>query len=280
MVTRQKLIVTLLIALLGISSANATWYISRSGLVVLTRNYYGNIEIIANNVTLNLNGYSVIAHNPYPEAIGVRVENRENVTIMNGTISGFYVAGIDVNACKTVHIDLVTVTDCYTGIYARNGSNAGFCNGHSDMCTVSDNTYGIRLETNTNGCAATTTCVSVDNQYGVYSSLGNGDGIRFGFYNGNTYGLYLNKSKNSLVDENYMNNNDSVGVYMSNYSQNNHFVSDTMNFNGKYGLQIRTSSYKNTFDECEGQSNAVSNRVDPYLMTPPPNKNTYNNCNY
>jgi hypothetical protein len=50
------------------------------------------IEIRTNNVTLDLNGYKLggLAGGPATQAIGILAEDRQNITIRNGTIRGFY----------------------------------------------------------------------------------------------------------------------------------------------------------------------------------------------
>ncbi|PYM96554.1 MAG: hypothetical protein DME04_01555 [Candidatus Rokuibacteriota bacterium] len=56
------------------------------------------IEIQTNNVILDLNGFKLggLAAGPGTQAIGISADNRQNITIKNGTVRGFY-EGIRLN---------------------------------------------------------------------------------------------------------------------------------------------------------------------------------------
>ncbi|MCS7160134.1 MAG: right-handed parallel beta-helix repeat-containing protein, partial [Gemmatales bacterium] len=76
---------------------NSPTIITKPGVYVLTSDIiYSNpsgaaITVAANNVTIDLNNYSIIGSGtPATTAYGIYAQNQERVTIRNGTITGFY----------------------------------------------------------------------------------------------------------------------------------------------------------------------------------------------
>jgi len=68
-----------------IQLSSGTIFIDRS--VRLRSNIYGSVEIIADNIVLDLNGYNIIG----PGWFGVLLNGRKNITIKNGGINNFWV---------------------------------------------------------------------------------------------------------------------------------------------------------------------------------------------
>lgn len=84
------------------------------------------IQITASDVTLDLNGFGVVAHPFVDSPVGIRIGINgspvERVAVMNGSVSGFDDTGIDGEFAAAVLIESVRVTDCEDGIEVRNGS--------------------------------------------------------------------------------------------------------------------------------------------------------------
>jgi hypothetical protein len=94
-----------------IQQKRGTMYINQN--TVLTGDVYDTIEIDANDIRLDLNGFSVIADG----WIGIFLNGRSQVTIMNGTIRDCDPAGIYMDSSTYVRIDNVTVsTIAYIGV--------------------------------------------------------------------------------------------------------------------------------------------------------------------
>lgn len=141
-----------------VSSAPVT--ISQSGSYYLTTNLSGTVTVAANNVTLDLMGFSIVA------ASGNAIQQSgscTNLLIRNGTLSAPFVNGIDFstssgNANGT--IENLRITGCQNyGITVGGGYRvrncqvngvgmAGICAyGNSDIreCTLTGNGTGLRL---------------------------------------------------------------------------------------------------------------------------------------
>lgn len=114
--------------------ASVPYTITTAGIYCLTKdlkpqdNYYINaIDIQADNVTLDLNGYllqgSRAACHPVKSA-GIYADNRKNITIRNGTIRGFD-SGInlysDYSGTTESYLveNIFAESNCYSGIQVR-----------------------------------------------------------------------------------------------------------------------------------------------------------------
>jgi parallel beta-helix repeat protein len=102
-----------------IQQKRGTLYINQN--TVLTGDVYDTIEIDANDIWLDLNGFSVIAQG----WVGIFLNGRSHVTIMNGTIKNCDPAGIYMDLSTFVKIDNVTVsTITYIGVdFVRSNNN-------------------------------------------------------------------------------------------------------------------------------------------------------------
>jgi len=199
--------------------------ISAPGSYYLTTNITvgsGNaITITANNVTLDLNGFSVISTNPSATGYGILLSgSRANITILNGHIvgrvtqsgglysgSGFDTGIGDAGAPRNVRVTGVTVSGCQSsGIYVEATGTI------VESCTVDTVSYvGIYAQTVSDSSALNCGAIGVDaltahnctgtaigagtglyatfianNCYG--SSTGNGEGIHAGIA-ANCYGV-------------------------------------------------------------------------------------------
>ena len=105
--------------------------IDRSGSYRLQGNiivqHQGNaIEILAPNVTLDLNGYSIIGNH---SGIGIFSNVAEDITVVNGSVSAMGQAGIDLGGTMSCRIEKLHVTNSF---------GTGIISGHN--CLLKDNT--------------------------------------------------------------------------------------------------------------------------------------------
>jgi hypothetical protein len=220
------------------------WTITTQGSYIINQNLKANwhgIKVQANNVTIDLNGYSISGNNT-SGGYGVYINGRSNVEIRNGTIRNFGSHGIheESNSGRSHRVINVRVMNNKGyGIYLF-GSNHMVKD-----CTVSDNVNtGIRVDTgvvsgNTvygngatgiyaeTGVSVIGNSVYLNSQDGIFAgngcavvnnaAYGNGGSgmlVSFGttlknngsYYNGN-YGFYL--GGHNLVDGNATYNNTS-----------------------------------------------------------------------
>ncbi|MFC1633330.1 nitrous oxide reductase family maturation protein NosD [Planctomycetota bacterium] len=151
--------------------------ISESGSYCLTQNlthldrYTNAIEVTADNVTIDLNGYSIIGPTTaYNETCsGIHMNGRKNVEIRNGTITNFP----------------------YVGIYDEDSGETMEANGHRiiDVRVTSIGAEGIilwGLNHTIRGCTITQTQVDIEQGFGaitcghlcmVVGNLVSGNGI-------------------------------------------------------------------------------------------------------
>ena len=171
------------------------------------------ITITANNVTLDLMGFSLIGPGGSSFYNGIHMDGRANVEIRNGTVRNFGHRGIgEVDAAGTGHrIINIRVNDNHErGIYLSGRSHL------VEKCTAVNNGYGIFVRY---GSVVTgNTCYSNDNS-GIAVSFGStvtgntcynngGSGISVSTstvigntsYDNSSYGIYLDG--NCLVDQN------------------------------------------------------------------------------
>jgi hypothetical protein len=205
-------------------NANNFYIISQPGSYYLTANItsgltntYNGIEILANNVTLDLNGFalqSTATNTAFGINNGIYLPNvQTNVTVRNGSLNG-WVDGVEsVNAASTSLVfEKLNVANCYKGpVFAASGiSTFGaaviracnfendfygiYCNAASSSamsliedCTVSDGVTGIISygPVVIKGCTLNN-CSST----GINRQSGNGGTISGCAANGNYYGIY------------------------------------------------------------------------------------------
>ena len=102
---------------------------------------FGGIVVTADNVTLDLNGFSVISPGGGNFSDGISLGSRQNVEIRNGTIRGFARAGIFTNN-STHYIRVIGVHAIGNAINAIDlQGNGNFVDG----CIVGNSNNGIRV---------------------------------------------------------------------------------------------------------------------------------------
>ncbi|MCK4481632.1 right-handed parallel beta-helix repeat-containing protein [Candidatus Bathyarchaeota archaeon] len=130
-----------------IQQRSSTMFISES--TTLQFDIYEAVAIIADNVVLDLNGYSIIGDDWI--WAGVEVYNRNNVTIKNGGISNFWFAGIDIYYSADIVISNNTITsNIVIGMYLGHSMDVVICNNtfhdgmelsNADFSLIKDNTF-------------------------------------------------------------------------------------------------------------------------------------------
>ena len=207
-----------------ISFSSSQIVISQPGSYYLTTNLTvigGNAIVIAvNNVTLNLNGFTISSTSPSPSGMAIQLGSGgavTNVTILNGFItsgitnsasgvyggSGFYYGIQYFNPSYNVHVKDVSVTGCYgngINLYVGDGSVVESC---SVMITgqigiqassVSDSTayqcgnVGIGADT-ASDCRGNV----IGTGYGILTTTANNC---YGYCTGSGYGLYATTANN------------------------------------------------------------------------------------
>lgn len=201
--------------------------ISAPGSYFLTGNVIGTaanhgIAISANNVTLDLRGFSVIGVPGSLDGITLTAANRVNITIHGGTVRGWGQDGIDlsnaVNACLG---DVQSVGNGGDGILMRggqlskvqsraNGGSGVVASGNliiSNSYIESNSTHGISA---TGGVLITNSTIGSNAAKGV--ELGSGSVIRDSIISGNTLAGVDADGPGTLIANNLIRGNSGHGI--------------------------------------------------------------------
>ena len=156
----------------GTKITSVPYTIFTPGFYYLDRNlvYSGNgnaITIEADNVTLDLMGYSLNYTGPANEPNGIYMLGRKNVEIRNGSISGFWTGIYEASAVDGANHRVINIRADYNAVFGGIGILLTGKNHLVRDCSASNNSYyGIQIEGGT-----ITGCVASDNgEYGI--SLG------------------------------------------------------------------------------------------------------------
>ena len=195
------------------SPLTALYIISQPGSYYLTTNLVGvasenGIEITANNVTLDLNGFALqaTAAGSSSSYYGIYIPNAQtNVTVRNGSISGWVYAtfqsdGVDSAAAASQNqvFERLNLSGNGSGIFANGAAAVRNCN-------VVNNFYGINCE----GGGNVSDCTANNNNIGITMVNGNVTGC---VANNNTGGTGIFGFK-TMVSGCTANNNN-VGIDM------------------------------------------------------------------
>ena len=145
--------------------SSAPFTITNSGSYYLTTNligvaYYNGINIAANNVTLDLNGFALIGATNSSHGIVISGNWQTNVYIRNGAIQGWY-NGIDAT---------IVMGGVIEKIRANNNKTCGIAVGTGFMvqdCLASNNKYGIVV---TGSCVARNNSCIGNTNFGIWVS--------------------------------------------------------------------------------------------------------------
>ena len=165
------------IAIPGSSTPAATYTISQPGSYYLTGDRvcaYGAISISADNVTLDLNGFSLVGpgiESTDPAAHGINIVHCKNLEIRNGTITNFRYAGINDfygvdNGGRGYRI--IGIRSLYNGLHGIRVDGRGHL---VENCTVIGNgAHGIFMGS-TEGSRVSGNVVFQNELHGIYVYL-------------------------------------------------------------------------------------------------------------
>jgi parallel beta-helix repeat protein len=230
------------------SGGSSEFLITQPGSYYLTTNVVGisgenGINISANNVTLDLNGFSVQGISGVWSGVYIHA-GYTNVTVRNGNISGWgtsspysgvecYANNVILEGLKVsanhygIYLDssgVVRDCNCYSNSAIAIQVNAGTVSGCealnnassgiyvvtgtvSDCVALNNGNYGIEVGTN----CTVKDCTSDNNYEGIYVS-GNGCQIAGNTCGDNTdSGIYINSAKNR-IDNNIVGYNGNYGI--------------------------------------------------------------------
>lgn len=260
--------------------ASSGFYFIAKDLSCVTGSH--GITITADNVTLDLMGFSLIGPGGSSEYNGIHIDGKSNAEIRNGTVRYFANYGVyDINTTGTGHRII--------NIRLRNNGGGIKLSGSGNLvqkCTAVSNGFGIYVGSAStvtgNTCYNNTVGSGIDTGTGTtvtnntcYGNSGNGIATDYGatvnsntcYYN-NSNGIYVlhgstvtnNTCYNNhgsgiygtsqiTVAGNTCSSNDSNGIYVGNYST---VISNTCTYNSNDGLYL----YGNSFVD---QNTTVSN---------------------
>jgi len=255
------LTVVCLMLLVGASTLEAAteitslpYTITAQGSYIINQNLKANwhgIKVQANNVTIDLNGYSISGNNA-SGGYGVYMNGCSNVEIRNGTIRNFgsrgiYEEGSSGNSHRVINVRVMNnkgsgislngnnhmLKDCTIsnnggyGIYAYSGStvsgNTSYNNGSYGIsagfgCTVSGNTSysngGDGISASAGSTLSGNTAYNNGN-YGIAASVGSTVTGNTAYANGND-GIYA--APGCTVKNNTSYYNEEYGIYLSGYN--------------------------------------------------------------
>jgi parallel beta-helix repeat protein len=186
--------------------------IDQSGSYVLTSNLqvstnFNCIQIAANNVTLDLNGFALTGPGTGSGGSGIYVNGYNNITVMNGTVRDFMSSGIYFLSSTKIQLkDLKCANNGQRGIYAEHATVVN--------CIAEDNgTDGIRAYYSTiKDCTSNN---NTDDGLDVLSSTV----LNFQAYSNDNRGIYSRRSS---------------------------LTNCTITFSGGYGIEVSDSTVINS----------------------------------
>jgi parallel beta-helix repeat protein len=229
---------------------SAEFLITQPGSYYLTTNVVGvsslhGINISANNVTLDLNGFSLQGSSSAYDAIYIHA-SYTNVTVRNGNISGWsnasstYGYGVECYA-NNVILERLNVSANRYGIYLDSSGVVRDCNCHNNAAT------GIYVVTGkVSGCEAlnnaaigiyvvagtVSDCDALTNaSYGI--EVGNNCTVKDCTSDNNYDGIYVSGSYSQITGNTCSSNSDS-GIEIP--STKNRIDNNTVGDNGSYGI--------------------------------------------
>ncbi len=252
--------------------------IYQSGSYVLTRTItlsttdVNGIEINADNVTLDLNGHTLIGPGKQngSSGSGIYADNRNNIVIINGTLRDFKECGIVLNGSNHQIRNIRVYSNGLNGISAMSSTNISNCaasyNGSHGFCT-SDSTITDCMASHNgfHGISATSSsnisnCMtSYNSSHGFYVS--NSTVVNCTAFDNTGRGVY---ASSSTITNCTANNNESHGIYASSECR---IEGNNLRSNEGYGLYLSSSynyAIKNTAStNTSGNFYAVSNNHIP-----------------
>jgi parallel beta-helix repeat protein len=230
----MALFITLMVSATTLEAATEItklpYTITAQGSYIINQNLKANwhgIKVQANNVTIDLNGYSISGNNT-SGGYGVYMNGCSNVEIRNGTIrnfgsTGIYEEGSSGNSHRVINvrvmnnkgygIDLYGSNHMVKDCTVSNNENSGIGIYGSGSAITGNTAYangGTGIDGGI-GCTITGNTAYANGGSGIYASFGSTVKNNTTYYN-QYYGLYLNVY--ILVDGNTaLDNNQSGGSY-------------------------------------------------------------------
>jgi len=248
-------------------NANNLFIINQPGSYYLTTNlittstYAGNgIEILVNNVTLDLNGFSVSCSSTNTSTLGLDIPNTQtNIVVRNGMVNGWWNGVVSASGDSSgLVFEKLNVANCNKGApyygygFALNGpavirdctavgNGIGInCNGNVSLdsslitgCTANDNVFsGIVCSGGgiISGCTANKNTVGIKTEFNAYG-YSTSDGClitKCAAANNSGYGIYVYGARNR-IENNHLVNNTYNGIFVdsSGISTNNIIIGNS-----------------------------------------------------
>ncbi len=232
----------------GSDTPAGTFTISESGAYYLTGNRRGGltgIQVDANDVTIDLMGFSLIGPESGIGHAGIRMQDRYNVEIRNGTVQGFW-AGIKEGGGAGQGHKVINVR---AGSNMTDGISLFGSNHHVKDCTASGNgaeattirgIYAGKGSTVTGNMVYSNGTSATGNVHGIFTANGctvTGNTIHDNGHSaqGNVHGIECGDGSTIIGNTAYYNGvevNNSVEVYGINADYGSTVKNNTVYFNG------------------------------------------------
>lgn len=253
-------------------------YVLTSNITVPSGVNVHGIEVNTNNVTIDLNGHTIIGPGGY-KGFGIYANNKNNITIMSGTLRNFH-TGVrlvndsyegsnytvkDIRAYNSSQGITVEGSGTITGCICSNGHTGFFC--HKCVitnCTAKDNSsWGMGVSD-----SMATNCVVIHNGWtgidATNSTITNCT-VNSNHYNGtSSYGSGI-EARKSVITNCTANNNHGNGVCAHDCSR---IEGNNLRNNTRFGLYlIQTQNYAIKNSASDNASGNFTAAVDNYMPT-------------
>ena len=238
------------------SSSSAIYVISQSGSYYLTDNITGEtdkhgIEITANDVTIDLNGYALIGQGKTDGTTGHGIIGPGRICVMNGSIINWREDGINLGHYS--RISNITVADC-----GGNGICVGDYGANIKRCTSSgNNLIGIYAGEN----STISDCTAKSNS-GIGIQVGPGSSITqcIASWNGGSCGIYADSGSSVFGCTAQYNTSDGIwaweGSVVNSCTSSRNF-DDGIEGRGEGVTIVNCNSFRNTGTGIEAENSLV-----------------------
>ena len=240
------------------------WVNQQNGQIPVDAGYVGIVDstnISVKNLTLTHNGQGVLFAytnsskienvTAVDNELGVLLFSSSNNIIENSNTSdndynSYYPGASGIYLSSSLNNNIANSTASFNTGY-------GLCLYSSSINTVTNNTvsnddYGIYLESSSNNNIITNNIVTSQNWDGIYLSSSSYNNITSNNVSDNRFGIYLESSNNNTIH--YCNISDcGYGLYICGYSTNNTITNCTISVDLDWGIYITYSPY-NSIKYC------------------------------
>lgn len=258
------------IGLVGLFSVNTFALTRISSSRSLSANIYDNVEITANNVNLDLNGYSIIGSG---SGTGVLVSGKTGVTIRSSRGYGYiqnFATGIQLLNGSGHTVNKIVAERCVVGINVNASSSAKLNNSYANSNTQE----GITIR-DANSLSLYMMNANYNGRDGFDQNRGSSSNINHLNTNYNAFnGLEMDEVKGFYLTTCTNYDNGQHGLSLSDYTINGTVNACNSSSNTTDGVHVRTGSKPITFQSSYGTGNGDEDLDDNV------GGNTYNNCYY